>query len=46
LNEIRSALTVAEYNLTGMATKPNEMVRDAIDRALMGMAGSCRIRPI
>jgi hypothetical protein len=37
LNEIRSLDTVAEYSLTGMATSPNEIVSEAIERALLGM---------
>jgi hypothetical protein len=32
-----SEATVAENNLTGMATKPKEMVREAIARAGDGM---------
>jgi hypothetical protein len=33
LKEMRSEETVAEYNFTGMATSPNEIVSEAMDRA-------------
>ena len=34
---MRSVLAMAEYNFTGMATSPNEMVREAMERALLGI---------
>src|SRR3984893_42241 len=37
LKEIRSEETVAEYSLTGMATRPKEIVSEAIDRACVAM---------
>jgi hypothetical protein len=37
LKEILSEDTVAEYSFTGMATSPNEMVSEAIDRACVAM---------
>jgi hypothetical protein len=32
---MRADVTVAEYNMTGIATSPNEIVREAIERAGM-----------
>src|ERR1700727_98146 len=40
--EIRSDGSVAEYNLTGIATSPNEMVRDAMERADLAITSVCR----
>ena len=37
LKDTRSDATVAEYSLTGMATSPKEMVREAIERACAAM---------
>jgi hypothetical protein len=33
LKEILPAEIVAEYSFTGIATRPNEIVREAIERA-------------
>jgi hypothetical protein len=35
LNEICRLASVAEYSFTGMETRPNETVSEAIDRAAM-----------
>jgi hypothetical protein len=35
---MRSEETVAEYSLTGMATRPKEIVSEAIERACVGMS--------
>src|SRR5688500_12829057 len=37
LNEIAPLAWVAEYSLTGMATRPKEIVMDAMDRAAMAL---------
>ena len=41
LKEIRSDDTVAEYNFTGIATKPKERVNDAIDRGGVDIRRHC-----
>jgi len=44
LNEIWRLGSVAEYNLTGIATNPNEIVRLPIERAAMTFAPSQNAR--
>jgi hypothetical protein len=34
---MRSLELVAEYSLTGIATRPKEIVSEAMERALLGM---------
>jgi hypothetical protein len=43
LKEIRSEATVAEKSFTGMATNPNEMVSEAMERAWDGMGRSLSV---
>jgi hypothetical protein len=38
LNDMRSEETVAEYSLTGIATRPKDIVSEAMDRACVGMS--------